>query len=185
MTERMFHHSWVSFNCPAILFYLCVCLSVSSIFTSGPMGAGWCSPLNCSPHHILGLNAEAKKKRKHEWRVYLSSNSAIVCFILMYAHIHFVLSFNDNFTKTVFILWKDKEYLFTGILCVGPHMEEPAESQTDCICAWRVELSGYSIALLLSGVDQDTSVYNQLKQHHMEGNTEVTVELPWLGSFQG
>lgn len=41
-----------------------------------------------------------------------------MCFILMYAHIHFVFSFND-FTKTVFMMRKDKEYLFTeSTVCV-------------------------------------------------------------------
>lgn len=38
----------------------------------------------------------------------------------MYAQIHSVSSFNDDeFTKTVFIIRKDKEYLFTGsTVCV-------------------------------------------------------------------
>jgi len=43
-----------------------------------------------------------------------SSNSAIVCFVLVYAQMRHVSSFNDDdFTKTVFIIRKDKEYLFT------------------------------------------------------------------------
>lgn len=40
------------------------------------------------------------------------------CVFYMYAHVHFVLSFND-FTKTVFMMRKDKENLFTeSTVCV-------------------------------------------------------------------
>lgn len=50
-----------------------------------------------------------------------------MCFVSTYAQKHSVSSFNDDdeddndgdFTKTVFIIRKDKEYLFTGsTVCV-------------------------------------------------------------------
>lgn len=71
------------------------------------------------PHsRFLGLNAEAKKKKNLPYtnEEGISSNSAIsVCFVLMCAQIRSVSSFNeDDFTKTVFIIRKDKDYLFTG-----------------------------------------------------------------------
>lgn len=97
---------------------------------SRPYGRGqitaWASPTPL-PLQILGLIAEAKKKKKKKKKntTYtneegISSNSAILFVRSMYTQIHSVSSFNDDdFTKTVFIIRKDKEYLFTGsTVCV-------------------------------------------------------------------
>lgn len=56
---------------------------------------------------------------KRRRNIFQQCNS--VCFVSMYAQIHSVSSFNeDDFTKTVFIIRKDKEYLFTGsTVCVS------------------------------------------------------------------
>lgn len=46
-------------------------------------------------------------------------------FCIDVTQIHSVSSFNDEFTKTVFIIRKDKEYLFTGsTVCVCSDTEE-------------------------------------------------------------
>lgn len=119
--------------CPAILFICeCACVCVCVVRTySRPYGrrqiTAWTSPTSL-PLQILGLNAEAKKKKGGKtWRIYNKRRRNIfqqcnsVCFVSMYAQIHSVSSFNeDDFTKTVFIIRKDKEYLFTGsTVCVS------------------------------------------------------------------
>lgn len=103
---------------------MCVVRTYSTV---GPMGVrqitAWTSPTPL-PLQTLGLNADAKKKKKNTTytnKEGISSNSAILCVLyLTYAQIHSVSSFNDDdFTKTVFIIRKDKEYLFTGsTVCV-------------------------------------------------------------------
>lgn len=67
---------------------------------------------------LLGLNAEAKKKKKNMMYTNeegISSNSAILCVLYQCTLKYTISSFNDDdFTKTVFIIQKDTEYLFTG-----------------------------------------------------------------------
>lgn len=120
--------------CPAILFICecaCVCVCVLFVPTVGPMGAGR-SPLGLLllPFHsrFWALTLKPKKKKGGKtWRIYNKRRRNIfqqcnsVCFVSMYAQIHSVSSFNeDDFTKTVFIIRKDKEYLFTGsTVCVS------------------------------------------------------------------
>ncbi len=126
MTERMFHHSLVSFILPCNTVCLLVCLYVCCVSctysTVGPMGADR-SPLGLlllSFHsRFLGLNAAAKKRKKkhdvYKWRRNIFQQCNSVCFVSVYAQIHSVSSFNDDdFTKTVFIIREDTEYLFTG-----------------------------------------------------------------------
>lgn len=92
MTERMFHHSLVSFYialqyCLSVSVPVCVC--VLFVPTVGPMGAGR-SPLGLLllPFHsrFWALTLKPKKKKKEEKHdVYItneegiSSNSAILC----------------------------------------------------------------------------------------------------------
>lgn len=70
MTERMFHHSLVSFYialqyCLSVSVPVCVCVCVVRTY-SRPYGrrqiTAWTSPTSL-PLQILGLNAEAKKKK--------------------------------------------------------------------------------------------------------------------------
>lgn len=67
---------------------------------------------------FLGLNAEAKKRKKNVMYTNeegISSISAILCVLYRCTLKYTISSFNDDdFTKTVFIIQKDKEYLFTG-----------------------------------------------------------------------
>lgn len=91
MTERMFHHSLVSFYialqyCLSVSVPVCVC--VLFVPTVGPMGAGR-SPLGLLllPFHsrFWALTLKPKKKKEEKHDVYItneegiSSNSAILC----------------------------------------------------------------------------------------------------------
>lgn len=87
------------------------------------MGAADHLDVSSSParSRFMGLNTEAKKKKKKNKprrKIFQQCNS--VCFVFTCAGIHSVSSFiDDDFTKTVFIIREDKEYLFTGsTVCV-------------------------------------------------------------------
>lgn len=97
MTERMFHDSLVSFYI-ALQYCSCECACMCVIRTySRPYGrrqvTAWTSPTYL-PLQILGLNAEAKKKKKNT--AYTneeakSSNSAILC-VLYWCMLKYTLS---------------------------------------------------------------------------------------------
>lgn len=115
------------FILPCNTVYLFVCLYVCCPYLqyNRPYGrrqiTAWTSPIPL-PLQIWALTLKPKKKKKkHDKRrrnIFQQCNS--VCFVSMYAQIHSVSSFNDDdFTKTVFIIREDKEYLFTGsTVCV-------------------------------------------------------------------
>ena len=119
------------FILPCNTVYLLVCLYAccSYLHYSRPYWhrqiTAWTSPTPF-PLRIWALNAEAKKKKKNKRNVEgISSNSAILC-VLYQCTLKYTPSFNDDdFTKTVFIIRKDKEYLFTGsTVCVCSDTEE-------------------------------------------------------------
>ena len=130
----MFHHSLVSFYNIALQYCLHVSVPVCVLFVPTVQQALWAQADLLLPFHyrFLGLNAEAKKKKKKKNMTYTNKEGIIfqqcnsVCFVLMYAQIHSVSSFNDDdFTKTVFIIREDKEYLFTGsTVCVCSDTQE-------------------------------------------------------------
>lgn len=87
MTERMFHHSLVSFYialqyCLSVSVPVCVCVLSVPTPTVGPMGAGR-SPLGLLllPFHsrFWALTLKPKKKKKYDKnKEGISSNSAIL-----------------------------------------------------------------------------------------------------------
>lgn len=114
---------FINIYCPAILF-ICECASVCVMLVSsiGPMGTKQITSQSSTaslPLQTLGLNNEAKKRGKVPEiiiRVKKECLQTVQSCILFCINVHSnTLSclFNDDFTKTVFIIRKDKEYLFT------------------------------------------------------------------------
>lgn len=103
------------FLLPCNTVYLWVCLYSLFIHILGPVGAGR-SPRTPFPLRLWALTLKPKRREKHEERISLPTVQLCVLYCCMLKYT--VLSFND-FTKTVFITRKDKEYLFTGMtVCV-------------------------------------------------------------------
>lgn len=173
MTERMFHHSWVSFYCPAILF-ICVCACLSPSYLLKALWAQADDHLLNVPHTTLRALMLKPKRRENMSEECISLQTVQLC-VLYWCMLTFTLS-------CLLMIILPKQYLYcerTKSICLQGHCVladtgggtiriRQRAKQTVFVPGER-NWADTSIALLLSRVDHDTSVYNQLKQQHTEG----------------
>lgn len=150
---------------PCNTVHLWMCLFVLFVFTVGLMGTG--SDLS-SPHfhsRLWALTLKPKTRQISDTEMKKPCN----CCVFYRRSLEYTLSrlFNNDFTKkTVFIIWKDKEYLFTReTACVwnGTSRRRTGTRQGRVslyLCACTAASEGNNGIALSQTIVSDNSLYN-------------------------